>query len=139
MIRIRIPEAQKHMDPTDPDPQHWVKVIKVLLSLCVFETDPQVLYPEQRLGRVVLAASSPGHWSTWVVQSMHCPYGNEARYAFLNKTFHQTHHIYQCSGSSPRGSSSPCTARTGTTPGTRSLNKTLRIGLVYQCFGSGFN
>jgi hypothetical protein len=21
--RIRIREAQKHMDPTDPDPQHW--------------------------------------------------------------------------------------------------------------------
>ncbi len=22
-IRVRIREAQKHMDPTDPDPQHW--------------------------------------------------------------------------------------------------------------------
>jgi hypothetical protein len=22
-IRIRIQEAQKHVDPVDPDPQHW--------------------------------------------------------------------------------------------------------------------
>ncbi len=27
-IRIRIQEAQKHMDPTDPDPQHWRKPLK---------------------------------------------------------------------------------------------------------------
>jgi hypothetical protein len=25
-IRMWIQEAQKHMDPTDPDPQHWVTV-----------------------------------------------------------------------------------------------------------------
>ncbi len=25
-IRIRIQEAQTHMDPTDPDPQHWFTV-----------------------------------------------------------------------------------------------------------------
>jgi hypothetical protein len=24
-IRIRIRKAQKHIDPTDPDPQHWEK------------------------------------------------------------------------------------------------------------------
>jgi hypothetical protein len=87
----RIKGSKRQRIP-DPDPQHCK-----VLSLS--ETDPQVLYPEQRLGRVVLAASSPGHWSTWVVQSMHCPYGNEARYAFLNKTLHQTYHIYQYFGS----------------------------------------
>ncbi len=24
ILRSRIREAQKHMDPTDPDPQHWL-------------------------------------------------------------------------------------------------------------------
>jgi hypothetical protein len=24
-IRMRIREAQKHMDPTDPDPQYWFR------------------------------------------------------------------------------------------------------------------
>ncbi len=27
---IRIQEAQKHTDPTDPDPQHWTKISKNL-------------------------------------------------------------------------------------------------------------
>ncbi len=28
-IRMRIQEAQKHTDSTDPDPEHWYKVIKM--------------------------------------------------------------------------------------------------------------
>jgi hypothetical protein len=27
--RIRIQEAQKHTDPTDPDPQHWLQETNV--------------------------------------------------------------------------------------------------------------
>ncbi len=26
-IRIRIQEAQKHVDPVDPDPQHWFREV----------------------------------------------------------------------------------------------------------------
>jgi hypothetical protein len=32
-IRIRIREAQKHMDPTDPDPQHWFLVLGGITEL----------------------------------------------------------------------------------------------------------
>jgi hypothetical protein len=31
-IRIRIQEAQKHVDPMDPDPQHWYKISIVCKS-----------------------------------------------------------------------------------------------------------
>jgi hypothetical protein len=29
-IRIRIQEAQKHVDPVDPDPQHWFKQLSIV-------------------------------------------------------------------------------------------------------------
>jgi hypothetical protein len=31
-IRIRIPEAQKHMYPTDPDPQHCCPQLKTIFD-----------------------------------------------------------------------------------------------------------
>jgi hypothetical protein len=31
-IRMRIREAQKNMDPTDPDPQHWSECSGVLVN-----------------------------------------------------------------------------------------------------------
>ncbi len=41
-IRMRIREAQKHMDPADPDPQHWKEPKK---NVCWIEKAESLLSP----------------------------------------------------------------------------------------------
>ena len=55
------------------------------LGLLLHES--QVWYPRQTLSKsilVVFSTEASGHCSEWVVQSIHCPNGKEAKYAFLS-------------------------------------------------------